>query len=437
MLRNRDLHYASTDEIYSFQSKRLQEEVLYLQMNSPFYREYFNRHRVNAHDIKTLDDLHSLPTTSKEDLQRENSSFICVERHSLVDYLTTSGTSGDPVVFALTESDLDRLAYNEASSFHLAGCRAGDILQIMTTMDRRFMAGLAYYLGGRAAGLGVVRVGSGIPQLQWDSIQRIGANVCVVVPSFLLKLTEYARRNGIDPSATPLKKAICIGEAIRRPDGTLSTLGTVIQQEWPELELYSTYASTEMQTAFTDCECHRGGHLPPDLIIAEVLDEQGHPLPPDAPGEVTITTLGVRGMPLLRFRTGDICSYTDSPCSCGRRSRRLSPVIGRKSQMLKLKGTTVYPPAIFDILNSHPAIRSYLVEVYTNSQGTDQVQIKIGMDNPNDYVIKQLREIFRARIRVAPDIEFEEIALIESRCQAPGSRKEVRFFDFRSPILSR
>ena len=431
MLRDNGLHYRSAEEIRSFQEARLHEAIDYAYTNSAFYRELFDPCKIRPADIRTIEDLRRLPVTTKQDLQLRNKDFLCVDSSQIVDYVTTSGTLGEPVVFALTENDLDRLGYNELSSFTMAGCSRNDIMQLMTTIDRRFMAGLAYWLGARALGMGVIRVGNGIPELQWNTINSIHPTVCMCVPSFLMKLIAFAEENGIDYRSCSLRKAICIGEALRQPDGNLTTLGSRIHEKWPELELYSTYASTEMQASFTECSCHCGNHVPADLIIVEFLDDEGNPVAEGESGEVTITTLGVEGMPLVRFRTGDICIHYDSPCACGRNSTRLSSVIGRKGQMIKFKGTTLYPPALFDILDNIPEVKSYVVEVYTNSLGTDQVQIKLASDNHSESFVKQIKDIFRSKVRVAPDVVFEAPEIIAKMQMPPMSRKVVKFFDLR------
>ena len=431
MLRDNGLHYRSAEEIRSFQEARLHEAIDYAYTNSAFYRELFDSCKIRPADIRTIEDLRRLPVTTKQDLQLRNKDFLCVDSSQIVDYVTTSGTLGEPVVFALTENDLDRLGYNELSSFTMAGCSRNDIMQLMTTIDRRFMAGLAYWLGARALGMGVIRVGNGIPELQWNTINSIHPTVCMCVPSFLMKLIAFAEENGIDYRSCSLRKAICIGEALRQPDGNLTTLGSRIHEKGPELELYSTYASTEMQASFTECSCHCGNHVPADLIIVEFLDDEGNPVAEGESGEVTITTLGVEGMPLVRFRTGDICIHYDSPCACGRNSTRLSSVIGRKGQMIKFKGTTLYPPALFDILDNIPEVKSYVVEVYTNSLGTDQVQIKLASDNHSESFVKQIKDIFRSKVRVAPDVVFEAPEIIAKMQMPPMSRKVVKFFDLR------
>ena len=431
MIRNSHLHALSPAEIQAFQEERLRETVAYLTAKSPFYQRMFAEAQIDPQSICTLADLQRLPVTTKRELQQHNTDFICVPKSEIIDYVTTSGTLGEPVTFALTEGDLQRLAYNEACSFTMAGCTREDVMQLMTTIDRRFMAGLAYFLGARELGCGVVRVGNGIPELQWDTIRRVESTACMVVPSFLMKLIDFADEHGFDCNASSLRRAICIGEALRTPDGELTTLGQRIVRRWPSLELFSTYASTEMQASFTECEYHCGGHIPADLIIVELLDEQHQPVADGTPGEVTITTLGVEGMPLLRFKTGDICIRYSEPCRCGRQTARLSSVIGRKGQMIKFKGTTLYPPALFDILDNIPEVENYLVEVFTNDLGTDQIQIKIGSRNHSEVFIKQIKDIFRSKVRVAPDIRFEPVELIARQQMPPMSRKVVKFVDLR------
>lgn len=413
-----------------YQEQQLPGLLEYVQKNSKFYAALFQKHKIDIHNIKTLEDLQQLPVTTKDDIQHNNSDFICVPPVKIIDYITTSGTLGDPVTFPLTDKDLERLAYNEYISFICAGATPEDIFQLMTTLDRRFMAGLAYFLGIRKLGAGVVRVGAGIPELQWDTINRIHPTAFVTVPSFLLKLIEYAEAHNIDYKNTSIKKAICIGEALRNQDFSLTTLGQKIKDKW-NIELYSTYASTEMSTAFTECHAGKGGHHHPELVIVEFLDENNQPVKEGEAGEVTITTLGVEGMPLLRFKTGDLCYHYKEPCSCGRKTIRLGPIVGRRKQMIKYKGTTLYPPALYDILNNIEGVNNYIVEVYTNEIGTDDILIRVGCETVSDHFEKDIKDHFRAKLRVAPQVKFESPELI-NKLQFPElSRKPVLFFDKR------
>ena len=422
--------YQPVDAVKAIQDKKLQELLAWLALHSPFYRELFAEHHIDIASIRSVADLASIPTTSKEDLQERNDDFLCVHRDKIIEYASTSGTLGSPVTIALTEKDLDRLAENEYHSFSCADGSASDIYQLMLTLDRQFMAGIAYYSGLRKLGAGIIRLGPGVPSLQWETIRRLQPTAIVAVPSFLLKLIQFARDAGIDPNASSVKKAICIGENIRNTDFSLNALGKKIKEGW-DIPLYSTYASTEMQTAFTECGQGRGGHLQPGLLIVELLGEDGRQVGPQEPGEVTITTLGVEGMPLLRYRTGDICMYLDEPCACGRTSLRLSPVIGRKKQMIKFKGTTLYPPALFDLLNEMEDVLDFVVEVYSNEVGLDEILLHLQPADRSAACDHRIRAYLQARLRVSPRVEYVDAAEMQRMHFPAAGRKAMKFVDRR------
>jgi phenylacetate-CoA ligase len=426
-----EIEKASTGEIRVFQGKALLNHLQYLRINSRFYQELFRIHSIDVDKIKTLDDLRRIPVTRKEDLQNNTSDFICVKQNKIIDYLTTSGTSGDPVTYVMTENDLKRLAYNEYLGFRCADCTKNEVFQLMTTIDRRFMAGMAYFLGSRRLKSGMIRVGNGIPEMQWDTINRFSPTVLIAVPSFLLNIIDYAEKNGIDYHASSIRKAVCIGDALRNTDFSFNTLGRKIHERWPEMKLYSTYASTEMAASFTECRYGLGGHHHPELLIVELLDDNDLPVSEGASGELTVTTLGVEGMPLLRFKTGDICSGHYEPCKCGRNTMRVGPVIGRKNQMIKYKGTTLYPPALYDILENIDGVRNYIIELSINSMGVDEIRILIGSENKSESFEKVIKDHFRAKLRVAPAVSFESPEYI-NRMQFPSmSRKPIKLIDKR------
>ena len=423
--------FLSAAEIVTLQEKKLQETIAYLNQYSPFYKEFFSKARFNPSGIKTMEDLSVIPVTIKEDLQQRNDDFLCVPRNKIIEYSSTSGTLGNPVTIMLTENDLARLACNEYASFVSTEGSINDVYQIMLTLDRQFMAGMAYYSGIQKLGAGIIRLGPCVPSLQWETILRIKPTAIIAVPSFIVKLISYALEHHIDINNTTVKKAICVGENIRNADFTLNSLGKKITDAW-DIKLFSTYASTEMQTAFTECTECKGGHLQPDLLIVELLDEMNKAVAPGVPGEVTITTLGVEGMPLLRYKTGDICVFDDTPCACGRNSLRLSPVMGRKKQMLKYKGTTLYPPALFDILHEMKNVVDYVAEVSSNEMGTDEVLIYIVPDNFDEETNRKIRANLQARLRVSPHIKYiteEEIKKIQ---MPEAGRKIIRFIDRRN-----
>lgn len=417
-------------EISDFQAQKLQELLEYLSKNSPYYKRIFAEKNIDISEIQSLEDLRKIPTTCKNDIQQNNDDFFCVDRDKIVDYSTTSGTLGDPVTFGLSDADLERLAYNEAISFACAGIKKGDVVQMITTIDKRFMAGLAYFLGLRKMGASVVRMGPGVPELQWDSILRYEPKFLITVPSFLLKMIDFAEKNNIDFQNSSVKAAVCIGESIKNQDFSDNILSQKIKKKW-DIQLYSTYASTEMSTAFTECKFQQGGHHHPELIITEILDENENSVAEGESGELVITTLGVEAIPLLRFKTGDLVKAHYEPCECGRNTLRLGPVVGRKQQMIKYKGTTLYPPAMNDLLNDFPGVSCYQIIIKSNEIGLDEILLKISTDNNSESFIAEIRDHFRAKLRVSPKIEWVDFDDLIKEVMPQKSRKPISFVDLR------
>lgn len=429
-MENNNIEFTSLKAIQNLQNERLTKLLNYLNKNSKFYNTLFTKNRINLSTINSIDDIKIIPTTTKNDIQANNWDFLCVPQNKVTEYTSTSGTSGNPITIAQTKLDIERLAYNEFLSFMCIGANKNDVFQLALTLDKQFMAGMAYYLGAVKLGASVVRTGPGAPSMQWETITRLNTSTLVVVPSFILKLIEFAEENNINLKNTPVKRAICIGENIRNERFELNTIGQKVKDKW-DIELYSTYASSEMQTAFTECKYGIGGHLHHELLIAEILDDNQMPMKDGEFGELTITTLGVTGLPLLRYRTGDICCMFSEPCLCGRNTPRISPIIGRKQQMIKLKGTSLYPPAIFEILNNQKDIKEYLVEVNTNELGTDEITIYIAAMCDTEKLTSTLTSYLHGSLRVRPNLIFTDLLTVQKMQQQGLGRKALNFIDKR------
>lgn len=407
--------------------KSLNQHLAYIREKSPFYKKALNHLPSGEMFSESLAPLKELPFTVKDDLARHNWDFLAVPKTEVIDYATTSGTLGDPVAMFVSEKDLQRLAENEKNSLLLAGCTSTDVFQLMTTIDKQFMAGLAYHYGTRALGAGMVRTGPGVPAMQWKSIQQFQPTVLIAVPSFIPFLLDFAEKHGIDANATSVKKIVCIGEALTTGDLEPGALMKRIKSRW-DVELISTYASTEMATAFTACSEKSGVHVQPELIVLEVLDENGEQVKNGEQGEVVVTPLGVEATPLLRYRTGDICHYYDEPCACGRNTPRLGPVLGRQQQMIKLKGTTLYPNMIVDALNEVETLKAYIIQIESNEWGGDELLIRCAA---NPSLEKVILDTLRARLRVTPKVCFEPAEDIRALRFADDSRKPVLVRDLR------
>ncbi|MBI5056067.1 MAG: AMP-binding protein [Nitrospirae bacterium] len=423
----RNIEFSTPDEIRAVQERLLQNHLAYIYENSPFYRRTLDGIALNK---ITLENLSSLPFTNKSAFENHNDELLAVPMSKIVDIVLSSGTTGKPTKIMYTENDLRRLAYNEEISFASCGITPDDIVLLTCTIDRCFIAGLAYFLGIRAIGAAAVRNGLNSVDSHMEIILRMKPTAIVGVPSFLHKLGLFLQSKGIDPRKTGVKKFICIGEPLRDKNLSLLKMGAYLEEIWGA-RVFSTYASSETITTFCDCTAQNGGHLHPELAIAEIVNDNGEVLPPGEVGEVVVTTFFIEGMPLLRFRTGDVSFLIDGPCECGRKSPRLGPILGRKKQMMKYKGTTLYPQAVYSALDEIPEVAEYYVSVTSDFDLSDALKVYVSV-NGNSCTEKEIMDILQARLRVRPDVIISSGEEIRKQLFAGNSRKAMRFIDRRT-----
>lgn len=395
------------------------ETLHHAKMHAPFYREALRGVSVPA-------PLTHAPVLDKKTLSERNLDFLCVPRERIVEIVTTSGTTGEPLLWMLTEADLRRLARNEQLSFDCAGLTARDTVLVAVAMDRCFMAGLAYWLGLREIGCGVVRSGATSPLLVLEMIQRVQPTAIVGVPSFLRIVADKARELSVDLRASPVGKLICIGEPIREAGFNLNASGAALEAAWGA-KVFSTYGVTELANSLCECEAGQGGHLHEDQLHLEILDDAGQPVADGEVGEVVATTFGVEAMPVIRYRTGDCAALFRAPCACGRTTPRLGPILGRRNQKLKFKGTSLYPATLAAVLEQHEGVESFVIIARKENELSDAVEVLIH----GSALAVALREAFQARAKIAPQIRHVTREEIESLQMPPNARKRRTFVDLR------
>ncbi len=399
---------------------------------TPFYSGFFKHSGLDIHEIACSVDLSDLPMTSREDIEKSPADFHCPQEFmsDIVDISQTSGTSGSPLSIPFTRGDLDRLAFNEAVAFAGAGIRQGHRVMLSVTLDRCFIAGLAYFSGCVKLGATAIRSGPGHPAAQWELITEMQPSAVVGVPAHMLATARWAVQNGLNPADSSVEIIVAIGEPVRRPDMSLLPLGAELQEMW-NCNLVSTYAATELQTCFCECSQGCGGHVHPELALVEIVDENGTPVPDGQPGEVVVTPMGVEGMPLVRYRTGDIARLFAEPCACGWNTPRIGPIEARLSQRLKYRGTTIYPEMIFHVLQEVPQVGAAYIEVRADFDLSDHVTVVVGDREDGSMDREQILSLIQARIRVKPDLRIETIESVKKRMFEHGGRKPKRFFDYR------
>ena len=395
------------------------ETFRYATERSPFYRALFR-------NVNGLPPLDQLPLLDKQILSEQNLNFLCVPRELVVEIVTTSGTTGKPLLWMLTEKDVRRLARNERLSFEFAGLTARDTVLLAVTMDRCFMAGLAYWLGLRELGCAVVRAGAPSPLFVLEMIARAEPTAIVGVPSFLRVIAEKARETGFDLKNCSVKKAICIGEPVRDPSLALNASGRAIETAW-EARVYSTYGVTELANSLCECGAGAGGHLHEDQLHLEILDDEGKPVPEGEIGEVVATTFGVEAMPLIRYRTGDCAALFRAVCECGSVTPRLGPIVGRKHQKLKFKGASLFPSTLQTVLQEAQGVETFVIIARAESELSDAVEVLVH----GAASVSVLREAMQARAKIAPAIRHAPREEIEALQMPPQARKRRLFVDLR------
>jgi phenylacetate-CoA ligase len=427
MKLERDL---SSEEIIEVQRQAWSETYRYVAAHSPFYQEHFRRAGLSLNQPLDISELSRVPTVDKSALSQNAERFLCVPPAQVVDIVTTSGSTGQPLVWMLTDRDLERLARNEELSFTCAGLDRSDIVLLAVALDRCFMAGLAYFLGLRRLGCGVIRVGPSTPAMHLDMMRRVGVTAVVGVPSFLSLLADKAAEAQVDLTRLSVRKAICIGEPIRSEKLVLNRAGENIARRW-QARVLSTYGVTELAASLCECEAGCGGHIHPELLLMETLDEQGRSLPDGEVGELTATTLGVEGMPLVRYRTGDCAAIYREPCPCGRRTLRIGPIVGRKDHKLKCRGTTLFPSTLKAVLDSVPGVISYAIVARRETALSDDLEVRVVCAEDPGRLFPVLRERFQGEAKVAPRITAVSLTEIEALQMPEGTRKRRFFVDLR------
>lgn len=398
-------------------------------LTTSFYKKRYSEYGVDVQNIQSVQDLSCLPYTTREDLDEYPGAFGLQDKKLFRDYALTSGTTGEPVIVPYTVNDLNRLAFNEAVAFHGTGVTKEESVLLTVTLDRCFIAGIAYYSGVIFLGATAIRSGPGQPARQWHIINKLQPEVIVGVPTFLKALGQWAVENGVDIKKSSVHSLVTIGEPIRKPDHELSALGQDLENLWGA-KIYSSYGATEFETAFCECREFVGGHVHPELMLVEIVDESGNICSDGVAGEVVVTPLGVEGFPLVRFKTGDIARMDSSPCKCGWNTPRLGPLEGRLSQRLKYKGTTFYPETVFHALQDFMHLQHAYIEVRSAAEGSDEITVVVGSDNPTGDV-SQIEEKLQAHLRVKPVVVIKGSDEVYAVMNKDGGRKAKKFFDLR------
>lgn len=375
MIWNQNKECMSTDEMRALQGRRLHKIVKYVYHNVPFYRNKLQEMDVTPDDIRSIEDIHKLPFTTKQDL-RDNYPFglQAAPKSEVIRVHASSGTTGNPTIVGYTRKDIEVWSECMTRCLTAYGVSRDDIFSVAYGYGL-FTGGLGAHYGVENLGAAVVPTSTGNTEKHVRLIRDLGITGIACTPSYALYLAETMDHMGIS------KKDIRLRVGAFGAEPWTESMRTEIESRLG-LKGFNLYGLSEIMGPCVSYECQEqnGSHICEDHFFPEIIDpETLQPLPYGEVGELVFTTLTKEGMPLLRYRTKDLCSLMNDPCPCGRTSVRMGRILGRSDDMLIIRGINVFPSQVESVVLSMPefAPRYLLVIDRVNNLDTLQVQVEV------------------------------------------------------------
>lgn len=372
MIWNPTMEKMPREQLRALQDERLKDVVRRVYENVPFYRDKMQKLGITPKDIRGVRDIELLPFTEKHDL-RDNYPFglFAVPQSEIVRIHASSGTTGKPTVAGYTSGDIDRWAELMARAMYSAHVGKSDIVQVAYGYGL-FTGGLGAHYGAERVGASVIPVSGGNTVRQLMLMEDFGATALCCTPSYALNLAEALQKAGVTLDRLKLKSGIFGAEPwtedMRRHI-----------EEMLGIDALNIYGLSEVMGpgVAVECMCKNGMHVWEDHFLPEIIGENGKSLPYGERGDLTFTTLTKHGMPLLRYRTHDLCTLTDEPCECGRTHVRMGRVMGRTDDMLIIRGVNVFPSQIEHALLQVSGIEPHYQIVVDRIGTLDTIEVQV------------------------------------------------------------
>ena len=394
-----DLETAPREVLHWIQSRRLVKMVENCYNNVPLYKKRFDEMGLLPGDIKSIDDIHKLPFTYKTDL-RDNYPFgmIAVPKEQLVRIHASSGTTGKQTVVGYTKNDIDVWAKGAARALVAAGATKSDYIHVSYGYGL-FTGGLGLHYGAEMLGATAIPVSSGNTKRQVDILRDYGSDFLCCTPSYAMYIGETVRDMGIDPKTLKLRGGIFGAEAWS--ENMRREIEKIL-----DIKAYDIYGLSEIAGPGVSFECKEqtGMHINEDFFYPEIIDpETGEQLPDGEYGELVFTCIGKEALPLLRYRTRDICKLSHKPCSCGRTLVKMSKTRGRTDDMLIIRGINVFPSQVEHVLLSLNMEPNYQI-IVDRKNNLDTMEVHVEMSD----------QMFSDKVRNLEDVEHNIAAALQS-----------------------
>lgn len=419
-----DAEAASREQMAALQSERLVKTVKRVYENIPFYKNKFDSLGIKPGDIRSIEDITKLPFTVKTDL-RDNYPFglFAVPQSELVRIHASSGTTGKQTVVGYTSKDIEVWAECAARSIAAAGGTREDIVHVSYGYGL-FTGGLGLHYGAEYLGATALPVSTGNTKRQIQLFQDFGSTILCCTPSYAMYLGETMRDMGISPDSIKLRAGIFGAEpwSVEMKKHIEALLG---------IRAYDIYGLSEIAGPGVAFDCGEGMlHINEDYFYPEVIDpETLLPVPDGTEGELVFTCIGKEALPLIRYRTRDLCYITHEKCSCGRTTVRMSKPLGRSDDMLIIRGINVFPSQIEHVLLECGMQPNYHITVdRVNNLDVMSVEVEVAPDMFSDTVkgMESLKKRLEAALQNVLNVHAEiKLAEYGSIPRFEGKAKRV------------
>lgn len=389
MIWNQEMECADRETMRAVQLEKLKKTVKHGYENVPHYKEAFDKAGVKPEDIQTLEDITKLPFITKEDIAANYpTGLFAVPMEQIKRIHSSSGTTGRPKIVGYTQNDLDMWAECVARGFTMAGVDKKDVVQIAYGYGL-FTGGLGAHLGAETIGATTIPMSSGNTQKQLMFMQDLKTSVLCCTPSYALTIAEALKKEGLKPEDVNLRVGIFGAEPWTAEMRTNIEAGL-------GLKAHDIYGLSEIMGPGVSMACGvgEGLHVQEDFFYMEILDPDTlQPVPDGEKGELVITTLGKEGLPMIRYRTRDICYLMRDKCECGRTTVRMSRVFGRSDDMLIIRGVNVFPSQVESVIAKIDEL-------------TMNYKLYVGRENNTDT--------FELAVELNENLELHDIATVEA-----------------------
>ena len=415
MIWNPSKECMSRDEMHALQGRRLQKLVSYVYHNVPFYRNKMQQMDIAPDDIRSIDNIVKLPFTTKQDL-RDNYPYglQAAPQSEIVRVHASSGTTGNPTIVGYTRKDIAVWQEAMARALTAYGVKREDTFSVSYGYGL-FTGGLGVHYGVENIGATVIPTSTGNTEKHVRLLRDLKITGIACTPSYALYLAETLEKMGLGKDDISLR----VGAFGAEP--WTENLRKEIEERLG-LKGYNIYGLSEIVGPGVSYECcmQNGSHISEDHYYPEIINpETLEQLPYGEQGELVFTTLTKEGMPVLRYRTKDLCTLMDGECECGRKTVRMGRIMGRSDDMLIIRGINVFPSQVESVILEMPEIEPQYMLVVDRINNLDTLQIQVEVRR--DFFSGDMGSMLAMKKRLSDKIKSVLSIGAEIKLMEPGS----------------